>query len=564
MARRLRFDRERCLACRSCELACAVAHSRSGALLPALGEDRPPRRRVTIARGPRGLAALRCLQCDEPLCLFSCKSGALHWSADGVAFDESRCVGCLMCLMVGPHGMRPDGGAERVVRCDVCDGRETPACVEACPTRALRAGAEPRVSIRTAFAGRLVIVGSSAAGLAACEAAREIAPACAITVVSADERPYSRPLLPYVLANHLTRDALDWRDPSAFEPTLPVHLVRGRRAVRLSLEEKTVWLDDGGALPFDALVIATGARPAALRVPGSGLPGVLGLRDLEHLDEIEGRARTARAAVVVGGGNVGLQACEALVGRGLAVTLVVRSPHLLSQMLDEEAAHRVAALFAQHGVRILTGRDVVEIAGNDAVERVRLDDGEVVEAGLVVVGKGIEPNVEWLASSGIRVARGVLVDRAGRTNVGGIFAAGDCAETKDPATGQSAASGIWPVAYEAGRTAGFNAVGADRVSPGPLRMNASRFFGTPVISIGDARRSRMPGATAHVVAAGEGIYRKLVLDEDRLVGAILYGDVSGAGLYYRLYRDGVRLGGTPASHLDDRRTEWTASLLETP
>ena len=111
MPRRLTFDRGRCLACRSCELACAVVHSTSGELVEAIAEDPLPQRRVTIAAGPRGVAALRCSQCDEPVCVFSCKSGALFRLADGgVEFDESRCVDCLMCLMVCPFVTSRDQG----------------------------------------------------------------------------------------------------------------------------------------------------------------------------------------------------------------------------------------------------------------------------------------------------------------------------------------------------------------------------------------------------------------------------------------------------------------------
>jgi NAD(P)H-nitrite reductase large subunit/Fe-S-cluster-containing hydrogenase component 2 len=601
-------------------------------LVEAIAEDPLPTPRVSIASGPRGVAALRCSQCDEPLCVFSCKSGALYRLADGgVEFDESRCVACLMCFAVCPFitttgsrekvrspesGVRsrgqsspepqPTPGAwslepgagvrsDRPLRCDVCAERETPACVAACPTKALgtarrelraRTGARP-----TAFTGRLVVVGSSAAGIAACEAARELAPDCSITMITADARHYSRPLLPYVLAGRIGRDALAWRAHDYLD-TLRVDVIDQRRAARLSPEQKTVWLDDGRKVPFDALVVATGARATSLDVPGWDLPGVYPLRDLADLEDLDllasSSARLKPAgpglkpagpglkpagpglkpgaygtrAVVVGGGNVGLQVCEALARRGVDVTVVVRSSHLLSQMLDEEAGRRAGALFARHGVALRTGRDVVEIAGDGRVERVRLDDGECIEADLVVVGKGIHPNVEWLQSSGIRIGRGVVVDRSGRTNLAGVFAAGDCAETDDPITGQATVSGIWPVAYEMGRTAGSAAVGGDRQSPGALRMNCVRFFDAAIISIGDARTGRVAGATEHVLTARDDVYRKLVMKDDRVIGAILYGDVAGAGLYYRLYRDGVELGGLRAEDLDRRRAEMTAALAE--
>src|SRR5674476_1310808 len=139
------FHRDHCLACRSCELACSVAHSESGVLESALAEEFPPRRRVVLASGSDGVEALRCEQCLEPLCAFACKSGALRRDpATGrVTLDDACCVACYMCMTVCPFGIRPDPARDRVVRCDVCFGRATPACVEACPTGALSAGPPP-------------------------------------------------------------------------------------------------------------------------------------------------------------------------------------------------------------------------------------------------------------------------------------------------------------------------------------------------------------------------------------------------------------------------------------
>ncbi len=163
------FNRDHCLACRSCELACSVAHSESDALEAAIAEEFPPTRRVVLAAAADGLEALRCEQCLEPLCAFACKSGALRRDpATGrVTLDDARCVGCYMCLMVCPFGIRPDPARRRVVRCDVCQDRAIPACVEACPTGALSAHTPPDERMRSDFEGQVVVVGSSAAGTAA-------------------------------------------------------------------------------------------------------------------------------------------------------------------------------------------------------------------------------------------------------------------------------------------------------------------------------------------------------------------------------------------------------------
>jgi len=546
------FNRERCLACRACELACSVIHSRSGRLEAAILEELPPKRRVLIAAGKDGVEALRCEQCLEPLCAFSCKSGALHRDPrDGrVVFDERRCIACFMCLMVCPFGVRPDPARDAVVRCDVCADRDVPACVAACPTGALGTQAPPDERARSSFRGHVVVVGSSAAGIAACEAAREHAPDCSITLITADASPqYSRPLLPYLLRGRIGLQDIDWRTAGYLENELGVRVRRGVRAIHLNEAARSVALDDGTEAAFDRLILAAGGRATLLSIPGAEKQGVCSLRNAEDLETIDGLASAGRRAVVLGGGNVGLQACEALLARGLGVTVVVKSPHLLSQMVDAEAGGRVAELFARHGANVRTGRDAAEIAGNGRVESVRLDDGESIPADLVLMAKGITPNVEWLRDSGLRMGRGIVIDCCGRTSLEGIFAAGDCAELIDPLTGRSSISGIWPVAYETGRAAGSTAVGVERACGGALRMNAARFFDVPIISIGEVCPERLEGASAWSApvsgASGSGrdarapydAYRKLVFHRGRLAGALLFGDISGAGILYRLYRD---------------------------
>jgi len=563
MRRKPVFEREKCLACRSCELACAIAHSASGALATAIFEPDSPTRRVFLERIGGQIQVLRCRQCREPLCVFSCKTGALHREpgTGQVVLDADQCVGCWMCVMVCPDGIRPDPDRHRALRCDVCLTETVPPCVGACPTRALRIEVDERPLPASDFDGHLVVVGSSAAGVAACEAAREVAPAAAITLVTADVVPsYSRPLLPYLLSHKVSNDQLRWRRETFLEKELGVCVRAGARAGKLSAATSEVVLEDGTALRYDRLVIATGARGAPVDIPGVELPGVQPLRDLGDLETIERFAGEGKRAVVLGGGNVGLQVCEALLDRGMQVAVVVRSPHLLSQMVDARAGERVGRLFESHGLIVRTGRDAVEIVGPERVRAVRLDDGETIHADLVVVGKGIQPNVEWLEGSGIRIGRGVRVDAQCRTSLPNVFAAGDCAEAEDPLTGTPSVSGIWPVAYEMGRTAGRVAMGVDRAHPGALRMNSSQFFGLPLISIGEVRADRVNGATEWILAENDDVYRKVVFRDGRLIGAMLLGDISGAGLFYRLYREGRDLREVVERGPDERglREAWYA------
>jgi nitrite reductase (NADH) large subunit len=558
MTRRLVFDQDHCLACKSCELACAVVHSESQILSEAIHEFPRPQRRVRMALGKDAVQALRCVQCEEPLCVMSCKSGALARSLDDgqITFDQTRCIGCWMCVMVCPVGVSPDHARQVAVRCDVCLTEETPACVLACPTGGLSVIEQPQMIGSNDFDGHVVVVGSSAAGIAACEAVRREAP-CALLSLVTDERDftYSRPMLPYLLSGMVDRSDIDWREEGNLSDGLSVSIEPGMTAVQLLPNERSVLLSNGSAVTYDRLIIATGARASLPDIPGIELCGVFALRSLADVEGISDMARSARQAVILGGGNVGLQAAEALSSLGVAVTVIVRSPHLLSQMVDEAAARRVESLFMSKGITVHTGTDIAAILGEAQVTAVRLDNGEELPAGLVIIGKGIHPNVDWLDGSGLRIGRGITVDASCRTNLENVFAAGDCAEAPDPLTGEPSVSGIWPMANEMGYVAGSTAVGIARTIPGALRMNTSTFFGVPVVSIGVAKESALPDAQACILANDENTYRKLVFHGSQLVGAVLYNNISGAGTFYRLYRERTDIDDVIVTHLKDSDAE---------
>jgi NAD(P)H-nitrite reductase large subunit len=362
-------------------------------------------------------------------------------------------------------------------------------------------------------------------------------------------------MLPYLLSGGIERDAMNWREKTELSDGLSVRIERGTTAVQLLPDTQSVQLSNKATLTYDRLIVATGARAVLPDIPGVGFSGVFGLRSLRDAEEIVAAARSAQRAIVLGGGNVGLQAAEALSLQGIAVTIIVRSPHLLSQMVDEDAAQRVQSLFASNGVVIRTSTDVAAIMGQTHVTGVRLENGEELQAGLVIVGKGIEPQIEWLRGSGLRIGRGIIVDSSCRTNIENVFAAGDCAESVDPITGEYLVSGIWPVAHEMGYVAGSNAVGVARTIPGALRMNASTFFSVPIVTIGIVKEATLADAEAKILADDGNRYRKLIFRGRSLVGAVLYGDISGAGTFYRLYRERTEIDDTVLRQLTDTEAE---------
>jgi NAD(P)H-nitrite reductase large subunit len=374
---------------------------------------------------------------------------------------------------------------------------------------------------------RIVIVGNSAAGLAALEALRRRDPLSPVTLVAEEAIPaYSRVLLPYLLSGERTDLSLR---PPGYAQRMGVRLLLGRRAVGIGAA--TLDLDDGTCLPFDRLLLATGSQAAIPDVEGIRTPGVSALKTMADALRIKEELRGARDAVILGGGLICLL--------GVAVTIVVSSDRLLSRMLDEEAAALLQRCLTEAGVRILTHTDAARIVARDGrVRSVVTAAGAELPADLVILAKGIRPDIDLARAGGLATGRGVVVDRYLCTSRPGVFAAGDCAEGPDMLLpGKTTIPGTWFEAVAQGEVAGANLVDRSWPSPGAFKMNVMEILGTAVASMGLIQAPESDGRI--VVRARNGDYRKLVVAGDRLVGAILVGDVSEAGALAMLIRRGL-------------------------
>jgi NAD(P)H-nitrite reductase large subunit len=258
------------------------------------------------------------------------------------------------------------------------------------------------------------------------------------------------------------------------------------------------------------------------------------LRIREHLPG-------ARHAVIIGGGLICLLVVRALLKTGLSVSIAVSSGRLLSRMLDEEASALVRHRLAEAGVRVLTHTDAARIAGsNGRVRSVVTAAGEELPADVVILAKGIRANTDLARAGGLATGRGILVDQYLCTSRPGVFAAGDCAEAPDLLVrGKKTISATWFEAVAQGETAGANLLDMSRPTSGALKMNVMESLGIAVASIG---MTEAPDAEARVLVRSRGgVYRKLVISRDRIVGAVLVGDVSEAGPIAMLIRRGLKL-----------------------
>jgi NAD(P)H-nitrite reductase large subunit len=384
---------------------------------------------------------------------------------------------------------------------------------------------------------RYVIIGGSAAGISAVEAIRSVDRTSPIELFSREGTPfYSRVLLSYYIAGAITKEELHFRPLEFFsENRVTAHL--GQRVERVLPESKSIRMEDGREYPYGRLLIATGSSPKILDIPGKEKKGVVVMRYIEHAQEIVNRLEEIRTACVLGGGLIGLRTGYALSVRGVKVKILVKSGHVLSQMLDRESAEMIQGTMREHGVDIRTGRDAVEIVGKESVEGIILDDGERINCQLVVIGKGVQPNVDFLTSTQIKVNEGIVADETMRTNLPEIYVAGDVAETYDLSAGRMGVNAIWPCAFEQGRVAGLNMAGREAKYGGSFRMNSLDFYGLPVISMGITRIDG--NGFQEFQRKTKSTYRKLVLKDGHIVGAILVGEVQKAGILTTLLKKRV-------------------------
>jgi 3-phenylpropionate/trans-cinnamate dioxygenase ferredoxin reductase subunit len=274
----------------------------------------------------------------------------------------------------------------------------------------------------------IVIVGANAAGSRAAEMLRAEGFAGRVVLIDADPHlPYERPpLSKRYLTGELEAEQIAFK-PAAFYAERAIDLRLGVRATRLDAAGAIVHLDGGAAQPYDQLLIATGSTPRRLDLPGAELSGVVTLRTLADAERLRRLVREARQAVVVGGGFIGMEVAASCRRLGLRVTVVEAGPAPMARALGPELGRRVAQLHAKRGVEVLTGQFLTAFEGRDRVERVLLADGRVLPADVVLVGVGVMPDLGWLEGAGIDLAGGIVTDEESRTNLAGVYAAGDVA-----------------------------------------------------------------------------------------------------------------------------------------
>ncbi|MEW5803272.1 MAG: FAD-dependent oxidoreductase [bacterium] len=397
---------------------------------------------------------------------------------------------------------------------------------------------------------KYLIIGNSTAAINAVEAIRERDQKSILHLVSDEScHTYSRPLISYYLGNKVGEDKLSYRPPSFYD----LHNVQellGEKAVRLELPAREVILEDQTSIQFEKLLLATGGTPFVPDTPGQDLSGVFTFTTLDDALKVKNfiAEHKVKKAVVVGGGLIGLKVTEALLALDIQVTIVELADRILSATFDRTASRVIERALKGIGCTCLTGNTVNEIReGQEGrVGSVILRDNAVVDCELVIMAIGVRPRVDLVKGTDIKINRGILVDEYLQTSVEGIYAAGDVVEGYDLLAHVTRPIAILPNAARQGKIAGTNMAGEKRAYEGTMAMNSVELAGIPTISVGLTDPSALADAerrngmeVVQEYSEKDSIYKKIILEDNRIVGIILVGRIDRAGIYTGLIKDKV-------------------------
>lgn len=380
---------------------------------------------------------------------------------------------------------------------------------------------------------QLVVIGNGMAGMRTVEELLKLAPEkYAITVFGDEPHPnYNRIMLSPVLAGEKQFDDIILNQ-SAWYAENGITLKCGTAVTKIDRAARKVIATDGSEAAYDRLLIATGSLPFILPVPGHDLDGVIGFRTIADVERMLVASKEYKNAVVIGGGLLGLEAANGLLNHGMNVTVIHLSEVLMERQLDEEAARLLQRELEGRGLTIITGGNTGALLGDQRVQKLLLQDGREIEADLVVMAVGIRPNIALAKEAGLHCERGIIVNDTMQSFDPSIYAVGECVQHRGNTYGLVA-----PLFEQARVCANHLAhLGYGRYQ-GSATATRLKVSGVELFSAGNFIGDE---STESIVLkdASHGVYKKLVLKDNRITGAVLYGDTVDGAWYYEMMREG--------------------------
>ncbi len=392
--------------------------------------------------------------------------------------------------------------------------------------------------------GKIIIIGNGVAGATAAEVIRKKNKDISISIYSDEPYPfYSRIKLPHFLGDEIKQEDTyiynaDWYKGNGIE------FYPGTKIKKIEPDKKFIITEKEEKAEYDKLLLATGSTNFVPPIKGREKNGFFTLRTIKDVLSIKEYSLKNRNAIMIGGGLLGLEAARGLKVRGLDVTVVEFFPRLLPRQLDEKGAKVLRKLIEKVGIKVVLNAQSDEVLGEDKVAGLKLKDGRNVDCNLIIISAGITPRIELAKEVGISVSKGIIVNERFETNIKGIYAAGDCAEF------QGRIYGLWTASTEQGTVAGSNIAGVDTVYSGTTPSTTLKIVGIDLTSIGVVNP---PSPTYSLEGEGKGegyreliredgsneVYKKLVVKDGKIVGAILLGDTKDIRAVSKLIKNNV-------------------------
>ncbi|NUU62546.1 nitrite reductase large subunit NirB [Paenibacillus agri] len=387
----------------------------------------------------------------------------------------------------------------------------------------------------TASREKLVLVGNGMAGIGTVEQILKLGGAYEITVIGSEPHPnYNRIMLSYVLEGSKTTEDIILNNWNWYEDN-GITLHTGTTATRIDTASRQIYTDSGLVIPYDKVIIATGSNSFILPVPGSDKEGVVGFRDIADCEAMLEAARQYSKAAVIGGGLLGLEAAKGLVNLGMDVTVVHLMEDLMERQLDRSASSMLQAELERQGVKFAMGMQTVELTGEQRVSGLRFSDGSELAADFVVMAVGIKPNVQLARDSGLEVNRGIVVNDYLQTSAEGVYSVGECTEHR------GVCYGLVAPLFEQGMVLAKHLCAVDtKPYEGSVVSTKLKISGVDVFSAGE-----FIDTPEHTVISAKDewkrTYKKILLRNNIIVGAVLFGDVTESANLQKLVKQGAKM-----------------------
>jgi len=386
-----------------------------------------------------------------------------------------------------------------------------------------------------------VIIGAGPAGIIAAETLRKGQPDSTVTIINDEpEPPYSRMAIPYLLIGRIDEAGTYLRKSGSHFADAGIEIMHDRVS-SVEASGKRLTLESGESLDYDKLLIATGAHPVSPPIPGMDLPGVHSCWTLEDSRHIAARAKSGSNVVLMGAGFIGCIILEALASRDVNLTVVEMEDRMVPRMMDQNSGNLIKKWCQNKGVVVHTSTRVESIIEDGNSLKVVLNNGETVDADIVISATGVKSNIQFLEGSGINTEFGVLVNNRLQSSEPDIYAAGDVCQGKDFSTGEYSVQAIQPTAADHGRIAAMNMMGKDTIHQGSINLNVLDTLGLISSSYG-LWMGVDGGDSAELYDPERYRYLSLQFEDDILVGAQSLGLTQHVGVLRGLIQTRIKLG----------------------